>query len=103
MNDDITKVAGDYSRPKHRRIVERIVVCGELALETPASFGKGDTDAWTDMPLLVDELSGEPLLPGTSIAGALRTYLHERTLGYEQAGHSLEVETLFGGYSGDED
>ena len=79
-------------RAKHRSIVERIVVCGELVLETPASFGNGDADAWTDMPLLADELDGSPLLPGTSIAGALRNYLRERECGYEKEAKEFEKE-----------
>jgi CRISPR/Cas system CSM-associated protein Csm3 (group 7 of RAMP superfamily) len=113
-------------RPLHREIVERIVVCGTLVLETPASFGNGDADAWTDMPVLMDELDRSPLLTGTSIAGALRNYLRERARGYEQdypvaparrndkvaeeafeSARKLERETaatiLFGGYSGDDD
>ncbi len=69
-------------RRLHRRIVERFVIIGKLRLETPAHFGNGETDAFTDMPLIKDELDGSPLLPGTSIAGALRSYLRERELGY---------------------
>lgn len=69
-------------RRQHRRIVERIIITGTLRLETPAHFGNGEADAFTDMPLLKDELERDkPLLPGTSIAGALRNYLRERELG----------------------
>jgi CRISPR/Cas system CSM-associated protein Csm3 (group 7 of RAMP superfamily) len=70
-------------RPNHREIIERIIVTGTLKLETPAQFGNGDSDAYTDMPLLVDEETGRPLLPGTSLAGALRNYLRERQQGFE--------------------
>ena len=71
------------SKPRrwHRQIVERFVITGILRLETPAHFGNGETDTLTDMPLLRDELDGSPLLPGTSIVGALRNYLRERELG----------------------
>lgn len=70
------------SDPKCRRIVERIVITGQLRLETPAHFGNGDADALTDMPLLMDEVDQSPLLTGASLAGALRNYLRERELGY---------------------
>lgn len=79
---DVNEPQGRKHRRLHRRIVERIVVTGKLRLETPAHFGNGETEALTDMPLLLDELDGSPLLPGTSIAGALRNYLRECELGY---------------------
>lgn len=71
------------TRRTHRRLVERLVVTGQLRLLTPAHFGNGETDNFTDMPLVKDELDNRlPLLPGTSIAGALRNYLREREKGY---------------------
>ena len=91
-------------RASHRFITERWVVTGKLVLETPAHFGNGDADPLTDMPLLVDETSGAPLLHGTSIAGALRNYLRERDMGYgkkEKSG-SL-VSRLFGRIRGDDE
>jgi CRISPR/Cas system CSM-associated protein Csm3 (group 7 of RAMP superfamily) len=111
----------EEKRRLHRRIIERFVITGALRLETPAHFGSGDTDAFTDMPLLKDELDGSPLLPGTSIAGALRNYLRERQLGdyasapmpppddageaqrekyLDQQGRSATI--LFGAYRGDD-
>jgi CRISPR/Cas system CSM-associated protein Csm3 (group 7 of RAMP superfamily) len=80
------------------------VVTGTLVLETPAHFGNGDADALTDMPLLFDEVDGNPLLPGTSIAGALRNYLREREFGYgkKESGKS-PVSLLFGGARGDDE
>jgi len=94
----------ETKRTQHRSITERWVVTGTLLLETPAHFGNGDADALTDMPLLVDEVNGKPLLPGTSIAGALRNYLRERALGYgkKENGDSLAT-TLFGGFRGDDE
>jgi len=91
-------------RAQHRSLIERWVVTGNLRLETPAHFGNGEADALTDMPLLLDEVEGRPLLPGTSIAGALRNYLCEIESGYgvpEKQG-SL-ASTLFGGARGFED
>ncbi len=55
-------------RNTHRSVVERILVRGTLVFESPAHFGSGEADALTDMPVLLDEASGAPLLPGTSIA-----------------------------------
>lgn len=65
-----------------REIVERILVCGELVLETPCCLGNGNSEVLADMPLSLDPLEGRVLLTGTSIAGALRAYLREREFGY---------------------
>ncbi len=86
-----------------REIVERIVVYGDLVLETPASFGGGEGDSLTDMPLMLDPLEGRALLTGTSIAGALRAYLREREYGYWQDGDSTALHNILFGYQkGDE-
>jgi CRISPR/Cas system CSM-associated protein Csm3 (group 7 of RAMP superfamily) len=91
-------------RTQHRSLTERWVVTGSLLLETPAHFGNGDADALTDMPLLLDEVEGKPLLPGTSIAGALRNYLRELELGYGlPEGKASLASTLFGGSRGFDD
>lgn len=69
-----------------RRIRERIYISGQLELLTPAHFGNGgwQGDGLTDMSLLMDEVENKALIPGTSIAGALRNYLRERLYGYEK-------------------
>lgn len=72
----------DQHWQKSRNIVERLVVEGELELLTPAHFGSGDSDGLTDLTLLRDACDGSALLPGASIAGAVRNYWRERTLGY---------------------
>jgi CRISPR/Cas system CSM-associated protein Csm3 (group 7 of RAMP superfamily) len=95
--------AADDERATHRAVRERIVVTGRLILETPASFGNGDADALTDMPLLEDELDRSPLLTGTSIAGALRNYLRERERGFGDSGSGELEVALFGARSGDDD
>lgn len=94
-----------WSGENSRKIVKRIVVEGELVLQTPAHFGNGDGDDLTDMALLVDPFDGKsPLLTGASIAGALRSYLREREHNYgskeEQKSHSV---TLFGGRKSDDE
>src|SRR6266516_3188213 len=74
-----SSLCGDVSR----KIERRIVVEGDLVLQTPAHFGNGDGDDLIDMPLLTDSLDGKtPLLTGSSIAGALRGYLREREHGF---------------------
>ena len=80
-----------------RGIVERVEIRGTLMLETPAHLG-GESEGLTDMPLLRDARDGQtPLLTGTSIAGALRNYLHEYLKGYRQPTAATEAAAgLFG-------
>ncbi len=117
---------GKPSRQTHRQIRERWVIQGNLIFETPVHFGGGEAGDFTDMPILMDELTQRPLLPGTSIAGALRNYLREREWGdgvplpsRPKEGSDKEKEAklkqrqknerrlattlLFGGYRGDDD
>jgi len=121
-----SNIAVKPKRRLHRRLVERFVITGKLRLTTPAHFGNGETDNFTDMPLMKDELDqNKPLLPGSSIAGALRSYLRERQLGYWQPPppppkdnskkeedrykaemkkeRELAASLLFGGARGDDD
>ncbi len=50
---------------KTRQIRQRVVVEGELILQTPAHFGNGDGNELTDMPLLLDPFDNKtPLLTG---------------------------------------
>lgn len=90
-------MANRISGASSRQIMWRYIVEGDLILDTPAHFGSGDSSG-TEMIILQDALEGLPLLPGTSIAGALRHYLHTRLYGYR---HEVEndqsvVATLFG-------
>ena len=86
-----------------RKIIERVLIKGTLMLETPTHLGNGDAESLTDMPLLLDEGTGRPLLTGTSIAGALRAYVREFQHGYgslEQAND--RAQQLFGTVRGKE-
>ena len=86
-----------------RKIVERVLVCGELILETPCNLGNGDSEALADMPLALDPLDGCALLTGASIAGALRAYLREREFGYRcDGGPNALHNRLFGRQEDDE-
>jgi len=87
---------------KSRQIAERWVIEGDLVLQTPTHLGNGDTDGIVDMPLLLDEASGKALLPGTSLAGALRNYLCEHRHGFGRRASDKVIEALFGGEKGDD-
>lgn len=83
----------------YRDITRRIIIQGQLVLDTPTCFGNGDTDADTDLALLRDSVENKALLTGASIAGALRNYLRERQGGYD----AIEHFQTFGGKRGDEE
>lgn len=80
-----------------REITERIIIQGDLVLETPAGFGSGDGGSLVDIPLMLDPLENCALLTGASLAGALRSYLRERECGYgNKGGKGALYSTLFG-------
>lgn len=92
---------------RSRQIRRRIEVKGTLTLLSPAAFG-GEQDGVTDMPLLRDPLQGVALLPGASLAGALRAYLWDVEQGYgvdfnrdRQSHRDALAVQLFGGEQGD--
>jgi CRISPR/Cas system CSM-associated protein Csm3 (group 7 of RAMP superfamily) len=91
-----------WSGNESRGVITRIIVEGDLVLQTPAHFGNGDGDDLTDMPLLADPSDEKtPLLTGTSIAGALRSYLREREEGYGRSANPDSASVLlFGGLKG---
>lgn len=84
---------------EHRGISRRIIVKGELILLTPARFGGGEEGVVTSMPILRDPATNLPLLPGSSISGAMRAYVRERILDYETPeshNESTITQKLFG-------
>lgn len=83
-----------------RPIVARWIITADLVLQTATHLGGGAGDV-VDMMLVRDARTGAPLLPGTSIAGAVRSHLADVLGGYrsrEDAG----VAILFGGARGDD-
>ena len=62
-------------RRSSRIINKRIIVQGTLILTSPAVFSNGDSEGPMDMMILRDSVSDHALLPGSSLAGALRAYL----------------------------
>ncbi len=87
---------------RSRKIYERWIVEGDLVLETPTHLGNGDSDGVVDMPLLLDEVTGRALLPGTSLAGALRSYLREHRHGFGSRLTDALIESLFGAEKGND-
>jgi CRISPR/Cas system CSM-associated protein Csm3 (group 7 of RAMP superfamily) len=92
-------------RPKprylqNRNLTHRIVITGVLTLLSPARFGGGSqSDLLTDMPVLRDSKEGVPLIPGASIAGAMRAYCREWETGYRKPvtnDSELRFQRLFG-------
>ena len=52
----------------------RVEITGTLRAEAPIHVGGGDRGALVDAPVLIDG-AGRPLIPGTSLAGVLRSAL----------------------------
>ena len=91
MNDRSSKHEGAGGI---RPMSARWVVTGEMRLETAAHFG-GESESAIDMAVLRDPKDGCPLLPGTSLAGALRSHLADVLGGYRSLEHK-DVAALFG-------
>lgn len=84
-----------------RSMVARWVITGTITLESAAHFG-GEGEGFSDMQILRDPKDGVPLLPGTSLAGALRSYLADVLGGYCSK-EQPEVAALFGAARGDDE
>ncbi|NPB03863.1 MAG: hypothetical protein GXO39_05560, partial [Thermotogae bacterium] len=84
-----------------RRFSARWVITGELILETAAHLGGGEGDT-VDMVVLRDARDGLPFIPGTSLAGALRSHLADVLGGYFTK-EDPRVSQLFGGSRGDDE
>lgn len=83
-----------------RPVAARWTISAELVLESATHLGAGAGDT-ADMAILRDARTGGPLLPGTSIAGALRAHLADVLGGYRTA-EDARVARLFGGSRGDD-
>lgn len=84
-----------------RLLAARWVIQGRLTLKTALHLGGGEGEH-VDMPVLRDARTGQPLLPGTTLAGALRSALSDHLAGYCEPEPS-EVSQLFGGDRGEDD
>lgn len=90
-----------------RPLAARWTIEADLVLESAAHFGGGSGDA-ADMVVLraqalgsANARTGVPLLPGASIAGALRSHLADVLAGY-RTNEDPRVADLFGGTRGDD-
>ena len=83
-----------------RRFTARWVIMGELILKTAAHLGGGEGET-VDMVVLKDARDGLPFIPGTSLAGALRSHLADILGGYFSK-EDPKVSQLFGGSRGDD-
>lgn len=84
-----------------RVLQARWIICGTLTLDSALHLG-GERTENVDMPVLRDPRNSKPLLPGTTFAGALRSALVDRLVGYAK-NEPPEVAALFGGTRGDDD
>jgi len=98
MNTDINRTIHDSGGV--RPLVARWTIQARLVLQSAAHLGGGPGDM-VDMLVLRDERSGKPLLPGTSLAGALRSHLADVLAGYRSP-EDGRVACLFGGARGDD-
>lgn len=64
-----------YQDRETRYIFARTLIHGRLELQAPTLISNGASDLPTDMALLRDLVEARALIPGSSIAGALRAYL----------------------------
>ena len=60
------------------RIVEKIVIIAKLVTKTPLKIASGETDDVLDSYILKNK-DNEALIPGTSLAGALRARVKDAT------------------------
>jgi CRISPR/Cas system CSM-associated protein Csm3 (group 7 of RAMP superfamily) len=79
-----------------RILKARWVIRGKLTLLS-AMHLRGEENSRVDMAIIRDQNSGKPLLPGTTLAGALRDCLVNQLTGYFQRHEPPEVSALFGG------
>ena len=87
-------MASRWHPDESQQIQKRIIVDGILTLKTPAHFGNGEQTG-SELVLLQDS-TGVPLLPGASLAGALRHYLLQREHGYRSGSMDGIAQMLFG-------
>jgi CRISPR/Cas system CSM-associated protein Csm3 (group 7 of RAMP superfamily) len=92
-----------------RHIQKRWLITGQLELLTPTHLSNGDADPGVDLPIVTDPLEGRALLPGASLAGALRHYLNSYLGHYDQTEKGREenatsgASLIFGGVRGRDD
>lgn len=84
-----------------RGMAARWVIIGQMTLKTATHLG-GEAGGFVDMAVLRDTKDGRPLLPGTSLAGALRGHLADVLGGYRSKEHR-DVPVFFGAARSDDE
>ena len=71
-----------------KAVLKRQVFYVQIQLESPLNVASGE-DEWTDADVLRD-FEGNPFVPGTSLAGAMRSYIWERENEWNLFGYSAD-------------
>ena len=71
-----------------KTVLKRQVFYIQIQLESPLNVASGE-DAWTDADILRD-FEGKPFVPGSSLAGAMRSYVGERENEWNLFGYSAD-------------
>jgi len=89
-----------WSADGARGIHTRIEIDAQLVALAPLHLGAGEAGDAIDMPLLRDEGTGQPLLCGSSLAGALRAYLTALARASGDETYHRAILSLFGSLDG---
>lgn len=71
-----------------RAVLKRQVFYIQIKLKSPLNVASGE-DEWTDADVLRD-FDGNPFVPGTSLAGAMRAYIGEKENEWDLFGYSAD-------------
>ncbi len=71
-----------------KTVIKRLVFYIQIQLESPLNVASGE-DEWTDADILRD-FDGNPFVPGSSLAGAMRSYIGEKDNEWELFGYSKD-------------
>ena len=90
-------MSDQYYFKEDAKVAWRYMITGRLVLTSPTSLSNGDADGLTDISIRRDLVTNKPVLPGTSLAGALRDYLCQRLPERGNQGwNQMRVNELFG-------
>ena len=76
-----------------KTVIKRLVFYIQIQLESPLNVASGE-DEWTDADILLD-FDGNPFVPGSSLAGAMRSYIGEKDNEWELFGFSKGAVSHF--------
>ena len=90
-------MSDQYYFKEDAKVAWRYMITGRLVLTSPTSLSNGDADGLTDISIRRDLVTNKPVLPGTSLAGAMRDYLCQRLPERGNQGwNQMRVNELFG-------